>query len=61
VPLQQQAGGLQDVFIIVHHQDTGVGRSHESSLFGNGQVSAEVYADGRGGANPFHKALILVG
>jgi predicted acetyltransferase len=53
MPLQQQAGGLQDIFVVVHHQNAGVGGSHRISLFGNGQVSAEVYADGQGVANPF--------
>ena len=46
--LQQQPGGMEDVFIIIHHQDAGVaGRGRFGHVFASGQVSGFVYASGQ--------------
>ena len=40
VPLQQQPGGMQDVFIVVHHKDARVEwKGRQGHVFEIGQVS----------------------
>jgi hypothetical protein len=59
--LKKKAGGMENVLIVIHHQDAGVrGRSSWVHVFACGQVSGFVYASGQEGSNPICKYLNLL-